>query len=108
MRPEKPQAHPLEHEPPLDIYANEIDGDIPAFFSESDLRMTPEEYAARHAHLFACFSFHRFRYRDTALGAWMRRLGEILFDEVEVERCRQRYLTPGELAEVRRSEAEGF
>src|SRR5262245_58492533 len=75
------------------------------FFSPTDLQLSPEEYAARHAHEWGCFSFHRYRYRDPTLSAWIRRLGEILFDRNEVERCRQRFLTQEELAEVRRQEA---
>jgi hypothetical protein len=78
------------------------------FFSEDDLRLSPEEYAARQAHNWACFSAHRYRYRDAALGAWVRRLGEILFDEAELERCRQRFLTADEYAEVKRRKAEEF
>jgi len=78
------------------------------FFSPADLQQSPEEYAARHAHEWGCFSFHEYRYQDPALGAWVRRLGEILFTEGEVERCRQRFLTPPELTEVRRREAEEF
>ncbi len=78
------------------------------FFSPADLQLSPEEYAARHAHALGCFSFYQFRYRDPTLGAWVRRLGEILASEEEVERCRQRFLTPEELAVVRKQEAEGF
>jgi hypothetical protein len=78
------------------------------FFSPDNLQMFPEEYAARHAHLLGAFSFHLYRYRDPALGAWVRRLGEILAPEDEVERCRQRFLTPEELATVRKQQAEGF
>lgn len=78
------------------------------FFSDADLRMTPEEYAARHAHEWGCFSLHQHWYTDPVLGAWVRRLGEILFSADEVERCRQRFLTPAELAEVRRRAAEEF
>src|SRR5688572_28776812 len=78
------------------------------FFSPSDLKLSPEEYAARHAHTWGCFSFHLYRYRDPALGVWVRRLGEVLFDEEELERCRQRFLTTDELATIRQEEAEGF
>ncbi len=77
-------------------------------FSPADLAMSPEEYAARHAHLWACFSLDQYRYRDPVLGAWVHRLGEILFSEDELERCRVRYLTPEELATVRQEEAEEF
>jgi hypothetical protein len=78
------------------------------FFSPADLQLSPEEYAARNAHKWGCFSLNRYRFRDPALGAWVHRLGEILFTEGEVERCRQRFLTPEEWAEVRRQEAEAF
>ena len=78
------------------------------FFSPADLRMSPEEYAARHAHLLGCFSFHFYPYRDPVLGAWVRRLSEILSTEGEVERRRQRSLTPEELTTVRKQQAEGF
>src|SRR5262249_49246344 len=76
--------------------------------SPSDLQMSPEEYAARRAHLWGCFSLHRYRYRDPALGKWVRRLGEILSSEDEIERCRRRFLTPEELATVRQQAAEGL
>jgi hypothetical protein len=78
------------------------------FFSPTDLQMSPEEYAARHADLWGCFALHLHRYKDAALGAWIRRLGEILSSEEEIERCRQRFLSPADLAEVRRRETEGF
>jgi len=77
-----------------------------AFFSPADLQMAPEEYAARHAHEWGCFSLHRHLFRDAVLGAWIYRLGDILFDAEEIERCRQRFLTPAELADVRRKETE--
>ena len=69
----------------------DYEGDLQAqqVFAPNDLQRTPEEYAARHAHLWGCFSLHLCRFRDPVLGAWVRRLGEILFDEDEVERCRQ-------------------
>jgi hypothetical protein len=84
------------------------DGDWLAwqFLSPQDLRMSPEEYAARHAHLWDCFSLDRYRYKDAVLGAWVRRLGEILCTEGELERCRLRFLTPEELSAVRRQVAE--
>lgn len=78
------------------------------FFSPEDLRMAPEEYVARHAHEWGCFSFHLDRYRDPALGAWVRRVGELLFTEEDVERCRQRFLSAEEFAEVRRQEREAL
>jgi hypothetical protein len=38
----------------------------------------------------------------------VRRVGEILATEGEVERCQQRFLSPEELAMVRRQAAEGL
>src|ERR1700722_37091 len=75
------------------------------FFSPEDRRLSPEEYVARHAHALGCFSFHFYRYRDPALGTWVRRVGEILSTEGEVERCRERFLSLEERAAVRRQEA---
>ena len=70
--------------------------------------MSPEEYAARHAHLIGCFSLHRYRYRDPVLGAWVRRLGEILSSASEVERCQHQFLGPEEWAAIRKQEAAGL
>lgn len=89
-------------------FDREGDWEVKQMFSEADLMLTPEEYAARRGHLWGCFSFHLLRYRDPALGAWIRRLGEILFDPEQHERCQRQYLTPQELAIVRRQEEEGF
>jgi hypothetical protein len=84
------------------------DGIAREMFSPADLQMSPEEYAARHAHLWACFGLDRYRYRDPILGDWVRRFGEILNSTDEVELCRQRFLTPAELATVRKQQAEEF
>jgi hypothetical protein len=70
--------------------------------------MSPEEYAARKGHLWGCFGLSRNKFENASLAAWIRRLQEILSDSAELERCQQRYLTPEELAEVRKQEAEGF
>ena len=97
----KPNA--IEPSNRFDIEGDEI---VPHFFSPEQLQMSPEEYAARHAHEWGCFSFHLYRYRDPVLGNWVRRLGEILFAAGEVERCRLRFLTSEELRNVREREAE--
>ena len=79
------------------------------FFDDADLRRSPEEYAARFVHLWGCYSLHLYRrYEDEGLGTWVRRLGEILSDPDELERCRRRYLTDAEYAAVQASIAEGF
>jgi hypothetical protein len=86
------------------------DGDWLArqFFSESDLKMAPELYAARHSHRWGGFSLHLHTFADAALGAWVRRLGEILGSEEEIDRCRRHYLDSAELAAVEKKEAEQF
>ena len=78
------------------------------FFSTSDLELSPEEYVARHAHALGCFSFHFYHYRDPALGHWVRRVGEILSGEGEIEECRERFLSPEEWATARRQQVEGL
>ncbi len=94
--------------PWADRFAHEGDELARAFFSEAELRMSPDEYAARNIHTWLLFSLDLHPYRDPALGAWVRRVGEVFKDPDERDRCRQRYLTPEEIAEVRRQEAEGF
>lgn len=78
------------------------------FLSREDLLLSPEEYAARSAHLWGCFSLHRYQYADPDLGAWVRRLAEILSSEEEIERCRRRFLRPEEQDERQREEAEDW
>lgn len=93
---------------PWNRFVGEADEVVQRLIGEQRLKLSPEEYAARYGHLWGCFSFERFPYRDPALGAWVRRLGELLRDPEEVERCRQRFLTPEELAVVQSQMAEGF
>lgn len=76
------------------------------FLSPKDLLLSPEEYAARHAQLWGCFSLHRYHYVDPVLGAWVRRLAEILSSQEEVDRCRRCFLSPEEGAKTQREEAE--
>lgn len=78
------------------------------FFSPEELQMSPEEYAARHAHLWGCFSLHEYDYDDVALGVWVRRLGEILQSPTDLEQCRLDYLTPMERVDILQQEAEDF
>lgn len=91
-----------------DRFDEEGDWIVSQMVSKADLALSPEEYAAHQAHNWVCFSYHLYRYRDSKLGAWVRRLGEILASAEEIEDCRQRFLTPEALAEVRRQEAEEF
>ena len=93
---------------PWNQIVGEADDDVRHLIGEDRLKLSPEEYAARYLHLWGCFSFDRFQYRDPILAAWVRRLGELFRDPAELERCRQRFLTPNELVEVRRQESEGL
>ncbi len=61
--------------------------------------MTPEEYAARHAHQWYCFSFDDYRYADTELDRWVQRLGDILFQRdgaPTLTQLREQYLSEEE------------
>lgn len=89
-------------------YDSEGDEIARRLFSPDDFALTPEEYAARHAHEWGLFSFHRFRYRDPNLGAWIRRLGEIIEDDAQVEKFKQQFLTPKEIAEIEVESAEPY
>jgi hypothetical protein len=85
-------------------FAREADLDVDALFPWRET--SPENYAARHAHCIGCYSFHLMRFRDPEIGRWARRLGEILTDAEEMERCRREYLTPQECAEVQKAIAD--
>lgn len=67
-------------------------------------RMSPEECCAREGHQVLVYGFDRYRYRDPALGAWVRRFAEVLSpsqtSDAERERYRQQYLTPEEYSRV--------
>ena len=43
------------------------------------LGLTADEYAARHAHEWGCFSLDEVRYADAKLDDWIQRLGDIFF-----------------------------
>ena len=85
----------------FDWYADE---DINAHFPWRE--MSPEEYAARHAHCIGYYSYHQVRYRDPDIGRWAVRLGEILTNLEEMERVRREYLTPEEYARVQQQIAD--
>jgi hypothetical protein len=87
-------------------FDEEGDWIVRQFVSPADLEREPEEYVARHAHALGAFSFHLYRFRDPGLGAWVHRVGELLASQEEVERCRERFLSPDELAVARRQDTE--
>ena len=71
--------------------------------------MTPEEYAARHAHQWLCFSFDDYRYTDPALQQWIHRLGDIFFQREStptIEELRARHLNDDERRKIEQEIAE--
>ncbi len=78
------------------------------FVAPADLERTPEEYVARHGHLLGGFSFHLDHFSNPALGAWVRRVGDLLASDEMVEQCRQQYLSLAEADVARRRSVEGL
>lgn len=71
--------------------------------------MSPEEFAAREAHLILLFPFDDYRYRDPEVDRWIARLGDILFCRMgapTLEELRCTYLTHAERASIAEQEAE--
>ncbi|MGE0545543.1 MAG: hypothetical protein AB7O24_12830 [Kofleriaceae bacterium] len=60
------------------------------------LTRSPEEYAARFAHLWAMFSFDSYRYRDPVLDRWIQRFSAIVRDQRLLDECRKTFLTDDE------------
>jgi hypothetical protein len=75
------------------------------------LDLSPEEYAARHAHQWGVFSFDEYRYSDERLDAWIQRFGDIFFRRngaPSIHEFRQRFLTEEERAAIAQREREEF
>jgi hypothetical protein len=73
------------------------------------LDLSPEEYAARYADGWLCFSFDDRRYSDAQLERWIHRLGDILFSRdgaPSLLELRQRYLTEEERNAIAKREQE--
>ena len=71
--------------------------------------VAPEEYAARHAHEWYCFSFDDYRYADPAVDRWIQRLGDILFRREgapSLDELRATYLTADERRAIEKREEE--
>ncbi|HYM59457.1 MAG TPA: hypothetical protein VEZ11_01050, partial [Thermoanaerobaculia bacterium] len=67
------------------------------------IAMSPDEYAARHAHQWYCFSFDDYRYSDPGLDRWVQRLGDILFERdgaPSIDELRARYLSEDERRQI--------
>ena len=72
---------------------------------------SPEEYAARNAHLWVSFSFDDYRYRDPILNAWIQRLGDIFFRRngaPSISELREKYLTLEERQHIEAEERRGI
>jgi hypothetical protein len=73
------------------------------------LAISPDEYAARHAHEWFCFSFDRYTYTDAVLDSWIHRLGDIFFARAgapSISELRMRYLSVEERTQIENSERE--
>lgn len=75
------------------------------------VELSPEEYAARNAHEWGCFSFDDYEYSDPRLDAWIQRLGDILFQRngaPTITELRARFLASSEIAEIECRSKEEF
>lgn len=75
------------------------------------LGYSPEEYAARFAHNWYCFSLDDVCYSNPDLDAWIQRLGDILFRRPgapAVADLRAIYLTPEERERIERRSGDGI
>ena len=88
-------ASPSESDPGNEI---EAEGDWIArqFIAPAELGLAPEEYVECHAHALGAFSFHFDRFQDSTLAAWVRPVGQLLASPLEVERCREQFLSADE------------
>ena len=59
-----------------------------------------DAWAARHAHEMRWFNFHRFRYRDGGLDAWLQDLGQLLGSPSDLEAARRRHLSHPERCRI--------
>lgn len=67
---------------------------------------SPEEYAARFADGFYCFSFGEVRFSDPAVDAWIQRFNDILFHlngAATLEELRAKYLTAAEREKIEKA-----
>ena len=76
-----------------------------------DIKLSPEEYAARHSHKFQLFSWDEHRYSDPEFDAWIQSLARILRSPNylhDISELRDKYLTPEEKAQAEAHEADPF
>ena len=65
--------------------------------------MSAEEYAAREAHNWVCFSYDEYIYNDSELNEWIHSLGDIFFTKGAVRAEREKHLTREQIKNVMRS-----
>src|SRR5687767_3258603 len=73
------------------------------------LDLSPEEYAARHAHEFMTFSFGRWSYRHPGMTEWVQELDAFFFAPdllTRLRAVRERYLSPAEIEAVEAHERD--
>jgi hypothetical protein len=68
----------------------------------------PEEWIARNIHLFPLWGWADYRFADAEFDAWIHEAGRIASDVAGRRALRERYLTPGEIAEAEEYEADPF
>ena len=66
------------------------------------MTMSPEEQAAREAHLEMLGGLDSVRYADPEFDAWVHRYYAIVTTHQYLRQCRLKYLTAEELVEVER------
>jgi hypothetical protein len=90
------------------VHPQQEEDDIRRFHN---LELPPEEFAARHGHEFAMFSFHQYRYCRAGMTEWVQQLAEVFFAPglpERLRRLRERYLTPEEIERVEEYERDPF
>ena len=85
----------LNEYPQADKYRFE---DAKKLFPYNDI--SAEEYAAREAHTWWCFSFDKYIYPDEKLNEWIHSLGDIFYTPRKVQELRLKYLTPEEIKNI--------
>lgn len=70
--------------------------------------MAAEEYAAREAHHWVCFSYGEYIYSDRDLNEWVHSLDDIFFTRGAVEAAREKNLTRNQIRAIEASKYDPF
>jgi hypothetical protein len=84
------------------------DDDVKLF---RNLKLSPEEFAARYGHEFATFNFHERNYKRPGMNEWVRELAEFFLAPDlpnRLRRAREKYLTAEEIQQVEAHERDPF